>query len=197
MSVAGLILAAGRGVRFGADKRLLKMPDGRTMLEAAIQTYMGLCQPLFVVIRSDDAQAHDLVLANGAQVVCCQDADLGMGHSLAQGARALQAVEGLQGVIIGMADMPTLERGTVLALRQALRQVARPVVPVYQGRLGQPRGLPVGCLPALMQLTGDQGARNLLDWQHEAVPVPVSDAGVCFDVDTPLDFQAWAPLQML
>ncbi|HEX5358257.1 MAG TPA: nucleotidyltransferase family protein [Aquabacterium sp.] len=189
MSVAGLILAAGQGVRFGSDKRLAVLPEGRTMLEAALQPYAGLCAPLLVVIRPDDDGARDLALSCGAQVVTCADAASGMGHSLAQGARALMSMTGLDGVIIGLADMPLVTRATVQSLQQALLQTGQPVVPVYRGQLGQPRGLPVSRLADLALLKGDQGARHMLDWQRDAVPVTVDDAGVLFDVDRPEDLR--------
>lgn len=189
MSVAGLILAAGQGVRFGADKRLALLPDGRTMLEASLQPYAGLCEPLLVVIRPDDGAVRDLALSCGAQVVVCADAEAGMGHSLAQGARALLGTQGLDGVIIGLADMPLVTRATLQSLQQALQQTGQPVVPVYRGKFGQPRGLPVRFLPDLALLRGDQGARHMLDWQREAVPVAVDDAGVLFDVDRPEDLR--------
>lgn len=192
MSVAGLILAAGQGTRFGADKRLALMPDGRTLLASSLQPYMGVCRPLLVVLRPDDVAAHDVAKACGAQIVVCPDADLGMGHSLARGAQALlaiQAVQGLEGVLIGLADMPRVSCTSLQALQQALLASDRPVAPVHQGTLGQPRALPARYLPALARLQGDQGARHLLDWQREALHLAVEDPGVLLDVDTPEDLR--------
>lgn len=189
MSVAGLILAAGRGKRFGSDKRLALMPDGRTMLAAALQPYLAVCRPLLVVIRPEDVESREVVKACGAQIVVCPDADLGMGHSLAQGARALQAMPGVEGVLIGLADMPRVSRTTLQALQRALRHANRPVVPVFQGTFGQPRGLPARYLPALTLLQGDQGARQLLDWRSEALSLVVNDPGVLLDVDKPEDLR--------
>ncbi|TAL00039.1 MAG: nucleotidyltransferase family protein [Aquabacterium sp.] len=194
MSVAGLILAAGQGTRFGADKRLAVMPDGRTLLASSLQPYVGVCRPLLVVIRPDDMAAHDVAKACGAQIVVCTDADRGMGHSLAEGARALLEMPGvagggLKGVLIGLADMPRVSCTCLQALQQALLASDRPVAPVHQGTLGQPRALPARYLPALARLQGDQGARHLLDWQREALLLDVEDPGVLLDVDTPEDLR--------
>lgn len=192
MSVAGLILAAGQGLRFGSDKRLAWMPDGRTLLASALQPYVGVCQPLLVVIRPDDVAAREIAKSCGAQVVVCPDAALGMGHALAQGAQALLAmpgVGGVEGVLIGLADMPRVSRASLQALLQALLASDRPVVPVHQGTFGQPRALPARYVPALASLQGDQGARHLLDWQREALHLAVDDPGVLLDVDTPEDLR--------
>lgn len=189
--VAGLILAAGRATRFGSDKRMARLPgDDHTLLEAVLATFTAALAPVFIVLRPADEQAARMAEAFGARPLVCDDADSGMGHSLACGARALQAVDGLQGVLIGLADMPAVSPATLHSLMQALMAQRRAVVPVYQGRLGHPRGLPAEALPALGRLRGDQGARHLLDWQVEAVQVEVDDAGILLDVDTPADLAA-------
>lgn len=189
MSIAGLILAAGRGTRFGADKRLARLPDGRTLLEAALARHAGISQPLLVVLRPEDAAASALARQHGARTLICDDADQGMGHSLACGARALLAMPELTGVLIDLADMPAVSATTLQRVQQALRDTGQAVAPRYQGRIGQPRGLPRACFAALSQLHGDQGARHLLDWQ-QAVQVEVDDAGILLDIDRPADLAA-------
>lgn len=189
--IAGLVLAAGRATRFGSDKRLARLSeDGRTLLETVLRTFTAVFNPVFVVLKPEDVEARQIALACGATPLVCEDAELGMGHSLACGARALQTMPALQGVIIGLADMPAVSAATLQDLRQALIEQARPVVPVYQSQLGHPRGLPGDAIPALSRLRGDQGARHLLDWQVDAVRVEVDDAGILLDVDTPADLAA-------
>lgn len=189
MSIAGLILAAGRGTRFGADKRLARLPDGRTLLEAVLARHASISQPLLTVLRPDDEAAAALCRQHGAQVLICEDADQGMGHSLACGARALLAMPEVEGVLIDLADMPFVAVATLCQIHQCLLdqgQTGQAVVPRYQGRIGQPRGLPRACFAALSQLQGDQGARHIVDWQH-ALHIEVDDAGILQDIDRPAD----------
>lgn len=192
MSIAGLILAAGRGTRFGADKRLARLPDGRTLLEATLARHAGVSQPLLIVLRPDDEAASALASQHGAQVVICDPVDQadhvdqGMGDSLACGARALLDMPEVEGVVVDLADMPAVSAETLLQVHQALRDKGQAVVPLYQGQMGQPRGLPRACFEALSQLRGDQGARHLLDWQ-QAVHIEVDDAGILLDIDRPAD----------
>lgn len=186
MSIAGLILAAGRGTRFGADKRLAHLPGGRTLLEATLARHAGVSQPLLIVLRPDDEAASVLARQHGAQVLICDHADQGMGHSLACGARALLAMPDVKGVVVDLADMPSVSAETLRRVHQALRDQGQAVVPLYRGQMGQPRGLPRACFEALSQLHGDQGARHLLDWQ-QAVHIEVDDAGILLDIDRPAD----------
>lgn len=187
--VASLILAAGRASRFGSDKRLALLPDGRTLLEAVLACHAAPGHPVLVVLRPGDAIGQQLAARHGAQVVVCEEADLGMGHSLASGARALLPRADVVGVLIGLADMPAVSAQTVCALRQALLDHALPVAPRYEGRLGHPRGLPRACFEALTALRGDQGARDIVDWR-QAMHIEVADPGVLLDMDHPADWRA-------
>jgi molybdenum cofactor cytidylyltransferase len=192
MSIAGLILAAGQSPRFGSDKRQALLPDGRCMLEAVITCYRQVFDKVLLVARDDDPFAQQLADIHGVELVVNEQADLGMGHSLACGAQALLAHEELSGVVIGLADMPAVSPATLMDVSQTLAGRMQPVVPVYQGHLGQPRGLPRKWFDALSRLIGDQGARQLLDWR-QAVPVHVNDPGILQDVDTPQDMDRLSP----
>ena len=186
MRIAGLILAAGQSSRFGSDKRQVVLPDGRSMLDAVVAQYTEVFDVVWLVVGPLDAFATDVAKGHGAQCLVNEQAGLGMGHSLACGAKTLMTHMDVTGVVVGLADMPAIANETLLALRQALSMRSQAVVPVYRGQLGQPRGLPRSCFAALSQLTGDQGARQLLDW-HQVEAIHVDDPGVLLDVDRPQD----------
>lgn len=193
MSIAGLILAAGQGARFGSDKRMARLPDGRTLLEATLARHAGLSAPLLVVLRPGDEAASALARSHGARVLICEDAHLGMGHALACGARALLDGPEVDGVVIDLADMPWVSAHTLRLIRQALAEHGQAIVPLYQGRMGQPRGLPASYLAALARLQGDEGARHIVNWQ-DAVHLAVDDPGILQDIDRPLDLTRFAAL---
>ena len=86
--VVALLLAAGRGRRFGSDKRLARLPDGRGLLAASAERALQVFAEVHVLLRDeDDAQA--LGLPDACRIIRCSDADQGMGHSLAAGVRGL------------------------------------------------------------------------------------------------------------
>jgi molybdenum cofactor cytidylyltransferase len=194
--IAGLILAAGQATRFGSDKRQAILHDGQSMLEAVLCRYRDVFDTVLLVARDQDDFACRLADIHGAELVVNEQADLGMGHSLACGAQALMAHEALAGAVIGLADMPAVAAATLVDLKEVLAARMRPVVPVFQGQLGHPRGLPSDWFKALSRLSGDQGARHLLDWR-QAVAVHVNDRGVLLDADTPEDLAKLAEMGRL
>lgn len=193
--LVGLILAAGQGSRFGSDKRQALLPSGQSLLGHAITEYAAACDKLFVVTGDHDGFAQQLCAQHGAHQVINPHARQGMGLSLACGIQAMlnaPDAELIEGVIVGLADMPGVARPIIKDVGQALRHLqqqghtAQAVVPSYQGQLGHPRGIPRSLFGALSQLTGDQGAKAVINWT-QATHWPVDDAGVLMDIDTPQD----------
>jgi molybdenum cofactor cytidylyltransferase len=65
------------------------------------------------------------------------------------------------------------------------------VVPTLLGQRGNPVLLSRALFPAVARLSGDQGARRLLDEAGDAiVEVPLDDPAIALDVDTPEALQA-------
>jgi molybdenum cofactor cytidylyltransferase len=184
--IVGMVLAAGRSTRFGSDKRQAILPDGRCMLEAVLQRFHEVFDTVLLVARDHDDFAQRLADVHGSILIVNEHADLGMGHSLACGAQALMVLDDVAGVVIGLADMPAVAATTLHDIKDVLAARKVPVAPRYQGQLGHPRGLPSTWFEAMGQLTGEHGARQLLDWR-QAVAVHVNDRGVLLDADTPED----------
>jgi molybdenum cofactor cytidylyltransferase len=106
-----------------------------------------------------------------------------MGVSLAF---AVEQARDADAWIVALADMPYVQTATLTALADALRQGADIAAPRHQGRRGNPVGFSRKHLPALLELGGDKGARDLLK-AHPVTEVIVNDAGVLRDIDTPDD----------
>lgn len=196
--VVALVLAAGRARRFGSDKRQARLPDGRSLLQAVLQTQLEACGEVRALLRPDDAWGQALCAQMGVAWQSVPDADLGMGHTLAAGLRALVAEESagpgadiasvqranrFDAALVVLADMPAVQPGTVRALIEAFHREGRSAWPWHAGRPGHPRLLPRASWPALLDLSGDEGARQRLDWSL-ATRVDVPDAGILIDIDT-------------
>jgi molybdenum cofactor cytidylyltransferase len=192
-----ILLAAGRGRRFGGDKRAALLADGRPLLAHTLARYRAVFDAITLVLRADDPTPPFLTEPaglDGVTLVRCPDADLGMGHSLAAGAaHALQA--GWAGAFVALGDMPWVRAETLCLLRDQLtaRAAAGGLVIVQpelvqsdQGVPGHPVGFSAALLPALARLSGDTGARPVVA-AHAAsvVRIAVTDPGVLADVDRP------------
>ena len=186
MTIAGLILAAGQARRFGSDKRQALLPSGQTMLEAVLSRYASVFPTLLVVLPEQDDFGQALCTQFKATPVINTQADLGMGQSLAVGVAHLQGLPGITGVVVGLADMPAVTESVLRQIQAHLAQHGRAVVPCYQSQWGHPRGLPANLFAPLSTLTGDQGAKAVLDWHH-ADQLDVYCPGILFDADTPAD----------
>ena len=147
-----------------------------------------------VVLRPDETPG-DLVLPSTVQVIQDPATSLGMGHSLAAGARCLLAESQAQAKAVFLADMPLINRTTFEAL------LARPpdsiVVLSYRGCRGHPVLFGRTFWPELCELSGlsgdsgDSGAWQIIQRLPQALQVlEVNDPGVLRDIDTPLDGHA-------
>ena len=92
----------------------------------------------------------------------------------------------IDAALVVLADMPAVRPDTVRALIDAFRLEGRPAWPWHAGRPGHPRLLPRANWPALLDLSGDEGARHRLDWS-QATRVDVPDEGILLDIDAPSD----------
>ena len=66
--VVGVLLAAGTGSRFGGDKLLAKLDDGRPLATAALDGLSAGVDEVIAVVRPGDAALHSLFDRSGALV---------------------------------------------------------------------------------------------------------------------------------
>ncbi|MHB9799333.1 nucleotidyltransferase family protein [Pseudomonas sp. MT3] len=183
MTVVALVLAAGQGSRFGADKRRATLPDGRSLLAHSVERALAVFAEVRVVLR-DGERAEDFGLPAGSRIIYSPDAALGMGHSLAAGAASLGDSDALA-VAILLGDMPWIALDTLQALIDAA-SASSILFPIFEGQRGHPVLFGREFWPALTQLTGDEGARTVVRAHRDCcVTLDVADAGVLSDVDTP------------
>lgn len=150
----------------------------------------------------------------GCEVLAIDNAADGMGSSLAAGIRAslidipvaaaanvAPAPGGAEredpsqpaaplaksrGWIVGLADMPMIAPATFQEIALALVSPYSIVAPVYEGQRGHPVAFGAAHESALAALTGDAGARAMID-AHGYTALPTGDAGVVRDIDSPDD----------
>jgi molybdenum cofactor cytidylyltransferase len=117
--------------------------------------------------------------------VVCENAIEGMGASLACGVRAAGRADGY---LVALADMPFVRPSSIAAVRDALASGAALAAPYFRSRRGHPVGISGAFFDELVALQGDEGARQLLAREGARLrKLPVGDAGVIRDIDTPDD----------
>jgi molybdenum cofactor cytidylyltransferase len=181
-----LLLAAGQSRRFGSDKRVASLEGGQTLLCATLAHISATSLPVQICLRPDDAALQLELETKGFSCLRCDRAGEGMGATLAQG---VAAIPDWDAVIVMLADMPWVQSATLRALVSKVTHDTI-VVPVYQGRRGNPVAFGRMYFPALARCQGDQGARSLLRSHEQQVrDVRVDDPGVLRDIDCPADLE--------
>ena len=182
--IAGLVLAAGEGRRFGSAKQLAPL-HGRPLLEHAVAAMASAPLDEVVVVlgaRADEVRAG--VDVGRARVVVAEDWMDGQSASLRHGVAAVPAAEA---VVVALGDQPFLSPGAVEAVLAARGEGADAVRATYGGVPGHPIVLERSLFAAVRELRGDEGARSLL---RDARPVPCDGLGRPDDVDTPEDLDS-------
>lgn len=182
--VAALVLAAGSSRRMGENKLLVEV-DGAPMVARAVDAARASRASRVVVVTGHDEAAVRAALAGRAvEVVHNPEHGTGMASSLRAGVAALGAVDG---VVVCLGDMPWVRAADLDALIAAFDPAAGREICVafHGGKRGNPVLISARFFPEMMRMTGDTGARALLE-EHaaEIVAVEAGHAGVLLDVDT-------------
>ena len=181
-----LVLAAGAGSRFGGGK--LTAPwRGAPLIHAALRSAAAAPVEAVTVVLGSDAEgvraaARTFAASSPLRFVKAADWSLGLSASLRAGVAALPADAEAAFVFLG--DMPCIPASVLPPLASAVLAGAPAAAPTHQGRRGHPVLLGRALLNRVSTLTGDEGARRLLNTVHVAEVVSLSE-GVLFDVDTP------------
>ncbi len=186
--IVGLLLAAGQGRRFGADKLMQPLADGTAVAVAAARALKAACPDSIAVLRPEQDALAALIEAEGLQVIRCVAARDGMGHSLAAGVAASRDADGW---LVALADMPRIRAATHLAVVEAIAGGAALAAPIHAGQRGHPVGFAARWRDALLALEGDEGARSIVRGNAGLLQaLATGDPGVLQDVDTPADLAA-------
>ena len=190
--IAGLLLAAGGGSRFGGPKALAVL-KGRFLVERGIALLAdGGCDPIHVVLGAAADEVRARADLSRATVVPNPAWAGGLSTSLRAGLQSLPAV--VDAVVIALADQPLLSPLAVRRVQRAYAEGATAAMATYAGRPGHPVLLARSTWAAVAATaTGDEGARSFLRANPDLViHVPCDDLGSPADIDRPEDLDALA-----
>jgi CTP:molybdopterin cytidylyltransferase MocA len=184
--IAGIVLAAGAGIRFGGGKQLALL-DGRPLLEYAVGAMTSA--PVGRVIVVLGAEAERVLVGvdlHGAEPLVCARWSEGQSASLACGLAELSDSEA---VVVTLGDQPRISPDAIRRVIAARGGGAAAVRATYGSAPGHPVLLERELFARLRDVSGDHGARNLLMSVHTR-DVPCDDLGNGTDVDTPAELDA-------
>ena len=187
-----IVLAAGRSRRYGRTRinKLLLTIAGAPLITHVLRAVAGAgIGPVVIVTGHQRQHVERVVRAQRGRhwpLRFNRHHLQGMASSLQCGLRAMPAQ--IDGVVVCLADMPGVSAALIARLAAAYRPGDDAVIPTVAGRRGNPVLLGRALFTDVASLSGDQGARPLLQASTHLRFIE-ADAGASRDIDTRRDRQ--------
>ena len=191
--IAGVVLAAGLSRRMGRPKLLLDL-GGAPVIRLSVERILAAGLDEVIVVTPPDAAGIAAAL-DGLPVRYAVNADpaAGQATSVVAGIRALAPET--DAALIALGDQPTLPADVIPALVRARADTGRPIAaPVYRGERGNPVLFAADMFPELCALSGDRGARGVIERDAARVALVPFDVAMPPDLDTPEDYARLRPV---
>ncbi len=185
--IAGIILAAGSGSRFGQLKQLLEWHGEPLVRHVAYTAHAAGLSPVVVVCGAGAGAVQSAL--EGLDVLCVENDAWQQGQSSSLQAGLGVLPERAGAALFMLADLPQTPATLVRALVERHAQTLTPVVaPLIDGQRGNPVLFDRVTFPDMLQLRGDVGGRALFS-RYPIAWVPWHDPDLLLDVDLPEDYQ--------
>jgi molybdenum cofactor cytidylyltransferase len=184
---AAIVLAAGLSRRMGRPKLLLDL-HGKPVIRHTVERVIAAgLDPVLLVVGPEHAGLSRALEGLPVCLVVNANPEAGQGTSVSAGIRGLPA--GATSVLIALGDQPGLSVEVVTRLIHALSGPGKSIAaPRYAEGLGNPVLFGAAVFPELMNLTGDRGARAVVEKDPERLAVVDVASPMPSDLDTPEDY---------
>jgi molybdenum cofactor cytidylyltransferase len=193
-TVSAVVLAGGMSRRMGVPKQLLCI-EGKSLLEHTLANVRASAvHEIILVLGFAADEIEKEISPQGLKITRNESYQQGMGTSLRTGLAAVDPQS--TAALIILADQPFVQTATLDRLIEfhgsskpaaARSQI---VIPTYRGFRGNPVLLDRTVFPELQGLSGDMGCRAIFgDHTGGIYRLPVDDAGILLDIDSPEDLE--------
>jgi molybdenum cofactor cytidylyltransferase len=186
--IAAIVLAAGLSRRMGQAKLLMPV-GGRAIIRYVVESVLAGGVDSVWVVTGPDVEPIEAALAGfEVQIVVNPAPEEGQAGSVRTGIAALPP--SVDAVLIALGDQPSLAPSIIPALLAARRASPKLIVaPRYRDGQGNPVLFKREIFPELLRLTGDLGARPIIQKEPARVEWVDLDLPMPPDVDTPDDYE--------
>jgi molybdenum cofactor cytidylyltransferase len=183
--IAGLLLAAGGATRFGSQKLVAPL-KGEPLVRYAADVLAEGTDAMIVVVGNDADSVRDALRGCDARLIENGDWATGLASSLRCGISTLGPET--EAVVVALGDQPGIDPEVIRSVIALWRTTRSPIVATrYDGVRGHPVLFDRSLFAELGELTGDVGAKPILDRSPERVVYLDLAAAVPRDVDTRRD----------
>ncbi len=190
-NIAAIVLAAGQSKRYGRNKLVQLLPDGKSLVAHAVETALGAaCKPVVVVTGAYEQDISKALTGRDVHLVHNQNWEEGMGTSIACGVLHMMRQPKLpEAFFILLADQPGIHPNL---LREMMNLFERHSPVAIRCNYGASSGPPVlfsaTLANELSQLKGEEGARSVLKkYREKVLEVPFPEGK--HDIDHPEDWE--------
>lgn len=193
LRLAVVILAAGASTRMGTPKQLLSVEGKPLLIRAAEAALAAPAWPVVVVLGAQAEKIRPTLAQSPVLIAESADWAEGMAASIRTGITTVQQFSRrIDAVVLALCDQPAFSAGVIAQLVAAQRTTGRSIVAAsYAGRRGAPALFLREHFGALAHLTGEEGARALLNESPDRIAT-VDLPALAVDLDTPADVATFA-----
>ena len=190
--IAGIVLAAGLSLRMGQPKLLLDW-GGKPVVRRAVERVKAGGMDEIVIVLGHEGQAiREALKGLPVRFVENPEPEAGQASSIACGVSALGPAAGA--ALIALGDQPALPPEVIPRLLQSFHETGKAIVaPLYRGVQGNPVLFAAAVFPELRALTGDRGARSVVEKDPARVALVSFDLAMPADLDTFEDYERLRP----
>ncbi|MGG7666457.1 nucleotidyltransferase family protein [Dyadobacter sp. BHUBP1] len=184
-----VVLAAGNSSRLGEPKQLLQF-QGKSLIRHIAEAALATVGSNVIVVTGSNAEAIETELKNlPCKLAFNADWQEGMSASIKTGINTLQlGNQFVKGAILTVSDQPFVSTEVFNALIINFEETAKGIVASrYSDSLGTPAFFAASYFPALLQLTGAEGAKKLFKRYADDVSAYAFSQG-SIDIDTREDY---------
>ncbi|MBC3764718.1 nucleotidyltransferase family protein [Neptunicella marina] len=190
--ICTVILAAGQSQRFNGIKQLAKVNStGKCLLQYCLEAYADM--PDISLVLGANAEQIRQQCNISLPVIKNSNWQHGLSTSIVEGVNNLP--EKCTHMLIGLADHISVSATHIQQLCDAAKQYpAHIIVSQYEGIEGVPAIFPRQFFKGLLALSGDNGAKKIIDQYPQQIRSVALQQG-WLDIDTQTDLQNWLSSQ--
>ena len=190
--IAGIVLAAGLSLRMGRPKLLLDWGGKPVVRRAVERVKAGGVDEIVIVLGHEGQAIREALKGLPVRFVENPEPEAGQASSIACGVAVLGPA--VSAALIALGDQPALPPEVIPRLLQTFRETAKAIVaPLYRGVQGNPVLFAATVFPELRTLTGDRGARSVVEKDPPRVALVSFDLPMPADLDTFEDYERLRP----
>ncbi len=190
-STAVILLAAGRSSRMEQGQHKLLLPLGdRPVLTHVVETVLASqAWPLVVILGYQAEQVRTILTPYQPKLVAIDNPDYqqGMSTSLRKGIETLMSsYPTVNGAMIVLGDQPLMTSHIIDSMIETKQTTGKRIITArYGGKRGNPTLFDASLFPELMEMTGDEGGRKVLErYRQEIATLDMNEDTPNYDVDT-------------